>query len=177
MHVLLDYDENIRKQVVAVVCYVACHNLTSIPVETTKMVSERLRDKSVYTMEPILSLSLFPAYFSIKDKSKKWVRIFSVFDKVVKALEKILEQKQRFCYNKRCMSTFRSDIRRREGDDTEVQKKVMFCFRVMSCCFGDSAKAQENFQILDQLKDGNVWKISTRLIDPNTSALQASSLR
>ncbi|KAL3624930.1 hypothetical protein CASFOL_031598 [Castilleja foliolosa] len=65
----------------------------------------------------------------------------------------------------------------KEGDDTEVQKKVMFCFRVISNCFGDSAKAQENFQILDQLKDGNVWKISTRLIDPNTSALQASSLR
>ncbi|KAL3624933.1 hypothetical protein CASFOL_031601 [Castilleja foliolosa] len=50
------------------------------------------------TMEPILSLSLFPTDFSIKDKSKKWVRIFSVFDKVVKALEKILEQKQRFVY-------------------------------------------------------------------------------
>ncbi|KAL3624917.1 hypothetical protein CASFOL_031585 [Castilleja foliolosa] len=54
-------------------------------------------------MEPILSLSLFPADFSIKDKSKKWVRIFSVFDKVVKALGKILEQKQRFTTCMRCV--------------------------------------------------------------------------
>lgn len=46
---LLDYDENVRKQVVSVVCDVACHALTSIPVETIKLVSERLRDKSVWT--------------------------------------------------------------------------------------------------------------------------------
>ncbi|KAL3625005.1 hypothetical protein CASFOL_031673 [Castilleja foliolosa] len=222
---LLDYDENVRKQVVAVVCDVACHALTSIPVETIKMVSERLRDKSLLvkrytmerladiyriyctkissdstkddgydwivgkilrcfydkdfrsdTMEPILSLSLFPADFSIKDKSKKWVRIFSVFDKVeVKAFEKILEQKQRLQQEMHKYLSLRHSSK--EGDDTEVQKKVMFCFRVMSCYFGDPAKAEENFQILDQLKDGNVWRILTRLIDPNTCALQASSLR
>lgn len=46
---LLDYDENVRKQVVAVICDVACHSLSSIPVETTKLVAERLRDKSVFT--------------------------------------------------------------------------------------------------------------------------------
>lgn len=45
---LLDYDENIRKQVVAVVCDVACCSLTSIPMEAVKLVAERLRDKSVY---------------------------------------------------------------------------------------------------------------------------------
>ena len=44
---LMDYDENVRKQVVAVICDVACHDLTSIPVDTIKLVSERLRDKSV----------------------------------------------------------------------------------------------------------------------------------
>lgn len=49
------------------------------------------------TIEPILSLSLFPTDFPVKDKVKKWVRIFSGFDKVeIKALEKILEQKQRY---------------------------------------------------------------------------------
>lgn len=36
-----------RKQVVAVVCDVACYDLNSIPVETAKLVAERLRDKSV----------------------------------------------------------------------------------------------------------------------------------
>lgn len=44
---LLDHEENVRKKVVSVVCDVVCHALTSIPVETIKLVSERLRDKSV----------------------------------------------------------------------------------------------------------------------------------
>ncbi len=44
---LLDYDECVRKQVVDVICDVACHALNSIPVETIKLVVERLRDKSV----------------------------------------------------------------------------------------------------------------------------------
>ncbi|KAL6553181.1 hypothetical protein OROGR_007023 [Orobanche gracilis] len=222
---LLDYDENVRKQVVAVVCDVACHALSSIPIETIKMVSDRLRDKSVLvkrytierladiyriscmkrssdskkddeydwivakilrcffdkdfrldTIEPILSLSLFPADFSMNDKVTKWVRIFSVFDKVeVKALEKILEQKQRLQQEMQKYLPLRHSSQ--EGDDTEIQKKVNFCFRVMSRCFGDPAKAEENFQILDQLKDSKIWKILMRLIDPDTSSLQASSLR
>lgn len=47
-------------------------------------------------MESILCLSLFPSEFSARDKVKNWVRSFTLFDKVeVKALEKILEQKQR----------------------------------------------------------------------------------
>ncbi|PIN12278.1 Sister chromatid cohesion complex Cohesin, subunit PDS5 [Handroanthus impetiginosus] len=222
---LLDYDENVRKQVVSVVCDVACHALTSIPVETIKLVSERLRDKSLLvkryamerladiyrvscmkqssgsakadeydwiigkilrcfydkdfrsdTIEPILSLSLFPADFSVKDKVKCWVRIFSGFDKVeVKALEKILEQKQRLQQEMQKYLSLRQLSQ--EGDGTEIQKKVTFCFRVMSRCFTDPAKAEENFHILDQLTDSNIWKILTQLLDPNTSSLQASSLR
>ena len=44
---LLDFDENVRKKVVAVICDVACHALNAIPLETVKLVAERLRDKSV----------------------------------------------------------------------------------------------------------------------------------
>lgn len=41
--------------------------------------------------------SLFRIDFSIKDKVKHWVSVFSGFGKVeVKALERILKQKQRF---------------------------------------------------------------------------------
>ncbi|KAK6124752.1 hypothetical protein DH2020_041504 [Rehmannia glutinosa] len=190
---LLDYDENVRKQVVAVICDVACHTPLSIQVETIKLVSERLRDKSFlvkrYTMErladiyrvscmnrsggsiendaydwivgkvmrcfydkdlrsdiiePILSLSLFPSDFSVKDKVKNWVRIFSGFDKVeVKALEKILEQKQRLQQE---MQKYLSLRQLSEDDGSETQKKVMFCFRAMSRCFTDPAEAEENFQ-------------------------------
>lgn len=63
------------------------------------------------------------------------------------------------------------------GDVPETQKKILFSFRIMSRSFADSAKSEENFQILDQLKDANVWRILSNLIDPNTSFHQACNLR
>ncbi|KAL8046058.1 hypothetical protein ABFX02_08G154700 [Erythranthe guttata] len=222
---LLDSDENVRKQVVSVVSDVACDSLTSIPVETIKLISERLRDKSLlvkrYTMErladiyriscmkqssgstkddgydwivgkilrcfydkdfrsdaiePILSLSLFPADFSTKDKVTSWVRIFSGFEKVeVKALEKILEQKQRLQKEMQKYLSLRQLPQ--EVDETEIQKKVTVCFRVVACCFSDPVKTEENFKSFDQLKDSNIWKILMELLDPSTNSLKASSLR
>ncbi|CAL5409349.1 unnamed protein product [Camellia sinensis] len=220
---LLDYDENVRKQVVAVICDVACNALTSIPVESVKLVAERLRDKSLlvkkYTMErlaeiyrvfclsqsngstktddfdwipgkilrcfydkdfrsdtiePILCGSLFPIEFSVKQKVGNWVRLFSGFDKVeVKALEKILEQKQRLQQEMQRYLSLRQ--MHQENDAPEFQKKILFCFRIMSRCFTDPAKAEDYFQILDQLKDANIWKILIILLDPNTSSHQACS--
>lgn len=64
-----------------------------------------------------------------------------------------------------------------DGDAPEIQKKIIFCFRIMSRLFADPAKAEENFQFLDQLKDVNIWKILTNLVDPNTSFQQACTLR
>ncbi|XP_057765095.1 sister chromatid cohesion protein PDS5 homolog A isoform X2 [Salvia miltiorrhiza] len=222
---LLDYEESVRKKVVSVVCDVVCHAVTSIPIETIKLVAERLRDKSLlvkrYTMErladiykascmnqssgttengefdwivgkilrcfydkdfrsdtiePILSLSLFPADFPVKDKVKKWVCIFSGFDKVeVKALEKILEQKQRLQQEMHKYLSLKQLSE--EGDRVETQKKILFCFRAMSRCFTNPAEAEENFQNLDQLKDSKILKLVSGLIDPNTSSIQANSSR
>ncbi|XP_028754953.1 sister chromatid cohesion protein PDS5 homolog B-A isoform X2 [Neltuma alba] len=222
---LLDFDGTVRKQVVAVICDVACHTLNAIPVETVKLVAERLRDKSLlvkkYTMdrlaeiyrvfcekssnssinprefdwipgkilrcfydrdfrsdiiEFILCESLFPAHYSINDIVKRWVGIFSGFDKVeVKALEKVLEQKQRLQQEMQKYLSFRQ--MGQDKDVPEVQKKILFSFRVMSRSFADAAKAEESFQILDQLKDANIWKILTNLVDPNTSLHQAHSYR
>ncbi|GAV59827.1 hypothetical protein CFOL_v3_03358 [Cephalotus follicularis] len=222
---LLDFDENVRKQVVTVIFDVACHALNSIPVETVKLVAERLRDKSMlvkkYTMErlaelfkvycvkcsdgtikhyefdwipgkllrcffdkdfrsdtieSVLSGSLFPTEFSIKEKVKHWVRVFSGFDKVeVKALERILEQKQRLQQEMQRYLSLRQ--MHQDGDAPEMQKKIMFCFRIMSRSFAEPAKAEENFQILDQLKDANIWRILTNLLDANTSFYQAYSSR
>lgn len=218
---LLDFDENVRKQVVAVICDVACHALNSIPVETVKLVAERLRDKSVlvkrYTMERLADIfrgcclrnfngsinqnefewipgkilrclydkdfgsdtiesvlcgSLFPTGFSVKDRVRHWVRIFSGFDRIeMKALEKILEQKQRLQQEMQRYLSLRQ--MHQDGDAPEIQKKILFCFRVMSRSFTEPAKAEENFLILDQLKDANVWKILMNLLDPNTSFDQA----
>lgn len=47
----------------------------------------------------------------------------------------------------------------------------------MSRCFTDPGKAEESFQILDQLKDANVWRILTVLLDPNCNSIRASSSR
>ncbi|XP_020220399.1 sister chromatid cohesion protein PDS5 homolog A isoform X1 [Cajanus cajan] len=213
---LLDSDENFRKQVVEVICDVACHTVNAVPLETVKLVAERLQDKSLlvkkYTMErlaevfrvfcenssnavnpseydwipgkilrcfydkdfrsdiieSILCGSLFPSEFSINDIVKRWVEIFSGFDKVeVKALEKILEQKQRLQEE---MQKYLALRQTNKGKDIpEVQKKISFCFRVMSRSFADQVKAEESFQILDQLQDANIWKILTDLVDPNTS--------
>ncbi|KAK4398821.1 Sister chromatid cohesion protein PDS5 [Sesamum angolense] len=205
----LDYDENVRKQVVSVVVMwhvmlslqyqlklsswspngsgtnlVSCMNRSNGSVENDEydwIVGKILRcfyDKDFRsdTIEPILSLSLFPSDFSVKDKVASWIRIFSGFDKVeVKALEKILEQKQRLQQEMQKYLSLRQSTE--GGDGGETQKKVIFCFRVMSRCFTDPAEAEENFQILDQLKDSNVWKLLTQLLDPNTSSLQASTLR
>ncbi|KAF2288817.1 hypothetical protein GH714_015036 [Hevea brasiliensis] len=222
---LLDYDECVRKQVVDVICDVACHALNSIPVETIKLVVERLRDKSLlvkrYTMErmaeifrvycvksshgsvgpgefdwipgkimrcfydrdfrsdtieSVLCGSVFPTEFSVKDRVKLWVRVFSVFDKVeMKALEKILEQKQRLQQEMQRYLSLRQ--MHQDGDAPEFQKKVLFCFRIMSRSFAEPAKAEENFQILDQLKDANIWKILTNLLDANTGFQQACTGR
>lgn len=64
-----------------------------------------------------------------------------------------------------------------EGDRVETQKKILFCFRSMSRCFTNPAEAEENFQTLDQLKDSNMWKLLSQLIDPVTSSIQAHSSR
>ncbi|XP_043693210.1 sister chromatid cohesion protein PDS5 homolog B-like [Telopea speciosissima] len=218
---LLDYDENVRKQVVATVCDVACHSLKSIPVETTRLVADRLWDTSLlvrrYTMERLAELykfyylkssddssnsneydwipgkilrcffgidfrsetievilcgSLFPAEFSIKDKVRHWVRVFSGFNKFeVKGLEKILEQKQRLQLEMQKYLSLRQTCQ--DTDTPEFQKKVFICFRTMSRWFSDLEEAEESFQILDQLKDANIWKILTTLLDPNTSFQQA----
>lgn len=44
---LLDFDENVRKKVVAAICDVACHKFDEIQAETIELVAKRLRDTSV----------------------------------------------------------------------------------------------------------------------------------
>ncbi|CAH2046001.1 unnamed protein product [Thlaspi arvense] len=222
---LLDYDENVRKQVVAVICDVAVNELTSIPVDTIKLVAERLRDKAIlvktYTMERLSELfrvyclrcaegkvgtgdfdwipgkilrclydkdfrsdtieyiicsSLFPSDFSVRDKVKRWIEIFSGFDNAeTKAFEKIMEQRQRIQQEMQRYLSFKQT--QQSTDAPEMQKKILFGFRVMSRAFSDPSKTEQNFLILDQLKDANIWKILNNLLDPNTSIIQASKIR
>ncbi|XP_020691826.1 sister chromatid cohesion protein PDS5 homolog A [Dendrobium catenatum] len=221
---LLDYDENVRKHVVAAICDLACHSVKVIPVETAKIVAERLRDKSlsvkwytvgrladVYrcyclkhtnallndddfewipgrvlrclydkdfrpeTIEFILCGSLFPRDLAIRDRVKHWIKVFSTFERVeVKALEQILLQKQRLQQEFLKYLTLRQT---RQDNVPEIQKKLNGFFRFMSRMFHDAAKAEEGFQMLNQLKDQNIWKLMMILLDPDTSFCQAWSCR
>ncbi|XP_008805490.2 sister chromatid cohesion protein PDS5 homolog A isoform X2 [Phoenix dactylifera] len=221
---LLDYDGNVRKQVVSAVYDVACHSLKIIPAEIARLVAERLRDKSLsvkrYTMERLADLyklncikssessidiedfewipgkilrclydkdfrletielilcgSLFPSEFSIKDKVKHWVTIFSRFDKVeVKALEQVLLQKHRLQQE---LQKYLSLRQTHQEDAPDLQKRISGSFRIMSRLFSDPAKAEESFVTLNQLKDVNIWKILASLLDPSTSFCQAWSYR
>lgn len=47
----------------------------------------------------------------------------------------------------------------------------------MSRSFAEPSMAEESFQILDQLKDANIWKILTNLLDANTGFHQACTGR
>ncbi|CAL5047345.1 unnamed protein product [Urochloa decumbens] len=221
---LLDYEENVRKGVVAALCDVACHSPESIPIDTVKVVAERVRDKSVavkcYTVErladiyklycqrgpdsssssddfewipgkilrclydkdfrlesieSILCASLFPPEFPTKGRVKHWVTAVSLFDKVeMKALESILLQKQRLQQE---MLKYMSLQQLSQEDAPDLQKRIVGCFRSMSRLFSDPAKCEENLNMLHQLKDGNIWKIFTRLLDCSTTFEKAWSLR
>ncbi|KAI3499028.1 hypothetical protein L1887_34820 [Cichorium endivia] len=128
------------------------------------------------TVENILSTSLFPVEISVKDKVKNWVKLFSEFDKVeVNALEKILEQRQRLQLELKKYLSLRETYK--DSDASELQKKITPCVRFMSQCFVDPIKTEADFQILNQLKDDNILKILTTLVDPTTSSLQSRSLR
>ncbi|XP_047317531.1 sister chromatid cohesion protein PDS5 homolog A-like isoform X2 [Impatiens glandulifera] len=122
-------------------------------------------------IESILFHSLFPTEFTAKERVKTWVRIFRTFDNVEeKALEKILEQKQRLQQE---MHRYLSLRQANQENDPELQKKKISCFRVMSRFFIDPAEAEENFQILDELTDVKIWKILMTSLDSNSSAAQS----
>jgi len=61
---LLDYEENVRKGVVAALCDVATHSPDAIPVDTIKVVAERVRDKSVGFSLLFSIRFCFPCLFS-----------------------------------------------------------------------------------------------------------------
>ncbi|TKW20995.1 hypothetical protein SEVIR_4G191000v4 [Setaria viridis] len=221
---LRDYEENVRKGVVTALCDVACHSPDAIPIDTIKVVAERVRDKSLsvkcYTVErladiyklycqrgpdnsassddfewipgkilrciydkdfrqesieSILCASLFPPEFPTKGRVKHWVTAVTYFDKNdMKALESILLQKQRVQQE---MLKYMSLRQLSQEDAPDLQKRIVGCFRSMSRLFSDPAKCEENFNMLHQLKDGNIWKIFTSLLDCSSTFEKAWSLR
>uniref|UniRef100_A0A804R2H1 Binding n=1 Tax=Zea mays TaxID=4577 RepID=A0A804R2H1_MAIZE len=220
---LLDYEENVRKGVVAALCDVATHSPYAIPIDTIKVVAERVRDKSAvkcYTMErladiyklycqrdsdsstnsddfewipgkilrclydkefrpesidSILSGSLFSPEYQMKGRVKHWITAATYFDKVeMKALEQILLHKQRLQQE---MLKYISLREPSQEDAPDLQKRIFGCFRNISRLFSDSAKCEENLNMLHQLKDADFWKIFTSLLNCSTTFEKAWSLR
>ncbi|KAM0049108.1 putative sister chromatid cohesion protein Pds5 [Helianthus debilis subsp. tardiflorus] len=147
-----------------------------IPGRILKCLYEK--DLEPDTVEQILYTSLFPAEFSVKDKVKKWVKLFSNFNEVeVKALEKLLEQKQRLQLDLHKYLSLRQTYLQ-DNDASELQKKAAPCIRSISHCFVNPTKAEADFQLLDQSKDvDNIWKILTTLLDATTSSHKSRTLR
>lgn len=74
-------------------------------------------------------------------------------------------------------SEYITNSSRKQEDAPELQRRVSGCIRTMSRLLSEPAKAEEGFQILNQLKDVNIWKMLTALLDPSTSFTQAWSFR
>lgn len=75
------------------------------------------------------------------------------------------------------MMLLRISLGKMQEDAAELNKRIFGCFKGMSRLFNDPVKTEENFQFLNQLKDANIWKILTTLLDPSTHLHQAWSCR
>ncbi|VAI85227.1 unnamed protein product [Triticum turgidum subsp. durum] len=92
----------------------------------------------------------------------------------MKALEQILLQKQRLQQE---MLKYMSLRQTSQEDAADLQKRILGCFRSMSRLFSDAVKAEEYLNMLHQLKDENIWKMFTSLLDCATTFNNAWSIR
>ncbi|EMS45215.1 Sister chromatid cohesion protein PDS5-like protein B [Triticum urartu] len=171
---LLDYEENVRKQVVAAVCDVACHEFGAVPIETIKLVAERVRDKSLpvkcYTMERLADIyklyCLKGSDSSTNSDNFEWIPgkiLRCIYDKDFRLQQEMLK--------------YMSLQQTSQEDAADVQKRILGCFRSMSRLFSDAVKAEEYLNMLLQLKDENIWKMFTSLLDCATTFNNAWSIR
>ncbi|XP_031479446.1 sister chromatid cohesion protein PDS5 homolog A-like isoform X2 [Nymphaea colorata] len=130
------------------------------------------KDLRYEAVEKFLSDSLLPTEVSVKVKVRNWIAAFSEFEKVeIKALEQAFLQKQRLQKEMKRYLALRKKYQ--DKDTTDILERTSGCIRTLARSFKDPAKAEEDFQTLNQLKDNNVWKILTSLLDTSTSTAQA----
>ena len=65
----------------------------------------------------------------------------------------------------------------KEEDSAELQKKIQRKLKTMSICFIDPFRAEESFQKLHQMKDNNIFKALSQLLDPETTFANANAIR
>ncbi|KAE8649626.1 sister chromatid cohesion protein PDS5 homolog A isoform X1 [Cucumis sativus] len=118
-------------------------------------------------MELVLVEDLFPADLSIEERTKHWIRLFSLFNNHhEKALRHVLLQKQRL------QNVLRTYLGLRKGDkenrSEEIEKQIETAFVKMAACFPDPTKAKESFHKLNQIKDNNIFNSLELLLDQLT---------
>ncbi|GLJ40362.1 hypothetical protein SUGI_0830400 [Cryptomeria japonica] len=127
-------------------------------------------------MELIFAEDLFPVQLPVDERTHHWIAMFSVFcPSDIRALEHILSQKQRLQQEMQVYLSLRQSLK--EDDSMELNKKIQMGLKTMSLCFIDPVRAEENFQKLHQMKDNNVFKGLSQLLDPNTTVASAQAIR
>ncbi|XP_038899210.1 sister chromatid cohesion protein PDS5 homolog A isoform X2 [Benincasa hispida] len=118
-------------------------------------------------MELVLVEDLFPADLSIEERTKHWIRLFSLFNNHhEKALGYVLLQKQRLQNQMRTYLGLRK--RDKENRSEEIEKQIETAFIKMAACFPDPMKAKESFHKLNQIKDNNIFNSLELLLDQLT---------
>lgn len=64
-----------------------------------------------------------------------------------------------------------------EEDIPELEKKIQSSFKIIANQFVDPAKAEENLVHLQKMKDNNIFKALSTLLNPSTTLSQAASVR
>ncbi|KAF6166516.1 hypothetical protein GIB67_005378 [Kingdonia uniflora] len=99
------------------------------------------------TIEVVMFRPLLPTEFSTRDIVKHWIAIFSRFDKVeVKALEKIMEQKQRLQQEMQKYMTLRKVYREQEKRGKKKGRKNNTSAEATGGIEGESVSISESFQ-------------------------------
>ncbi|TYK31652.1 sister chromatid cohesion protein PDS5-like protein A isoform X1 [Cucumis melo var. makuwa] len=118
-------------------------------------------------MELVLVEDLFPADLSIEERTKHWIRLFSLFNNHhEKALRHVLLQKKRLQNELRTYLGLRK--RDKENRSEEIEKQTETALVKMAACFPDPTKAKESFYKLNQIKDNNIFNCLELLLDQLT---------
>ncbi|CAN6479783.1 unnamed protein product [Victoria cruziana] len=128
------------------------------------------------TLDIFLSDSLIPTEITLKDYVKHWIAAFSEFERIeTKAFEQVLMQKKRLQEELQNYLMLRKKYQ--DSDAPDILKRTLGCVRAMSRLFKDPSRAEESFQILNELKDDNIWKNLTSLLDYNIGIAQSLMAR
>eukprot|EP00250_Pteridium_aquilinum_P011433 c20066_g1_i1 orf=108-4985(-) len=156
-----------------------------LPVESFSWIPSKLirccfdRDSKEFRtqgMELVFSEQLFPLGFPVKERVKCWIAFFSAFDSNdVKALERILHQKQRLHFEMQNFLLLRQKLKDEESQ--EVETRLLALCKSMASFFADPSNAEIQLQKLIQLKDSKLLKDLVDLLDSNIPKDQSLSIK